>query len=92
MFAPISSGAAIYPGNGFSIDDGTPGGVHFASAYYASSSALRRVTSDTNSLLATGATSNIVVGRVTSFNDDGFTVTFTTTGGSNDNFFWVARS
>lgn len=87
MFFPGTSTSAAYTSTGWSIR----GGTHRSSATYSSTSASRRVSSAGFSILLTSNTATILQGFVSSFNNDGFTITMTSPGDAAHIFAWKAR-
>lgn len=74
--------------DGVSIDNGGAG-IHLVFAGGTNGSDVSALSSSTDSIIVrTAADTTDVVGKVTTFGDDGFTVTFTTT--ANRNIFWEA--
>ena len=94
-FSPGTATTALYFSSGWSIDDGTSGGQHRSTAIYGAGSGTgvswRRVSSAGYSIILTSGSSTFVQGKVTEWNDDGFVVTFNSTGSSSDTFDWKAR-
>lgn len=89
FFFPATA-TSLYESKGWSIN--TSSGIkHRSATVYGGGSSFRRVSSSAYSILLTNATSTFVQGAVTSFDDDGFTITMSSAGGSSEVFAWKAK-
>lgn len=78
----------IYAAMGTSIYTGK----HHSTAVYTNGSAHRRTSSSADSILLTNASTDLVRGKVTAWNNDGFTISLSTVGGGGDVFAWTATA
>lgn len=85
-FLPSTATNGIYVASGVS----TSNNKHFGTAAYTNGSSHRRTMDTANSIIITNATTTFVIGKVTAWNDDGFTISLSDVGGASDVFGWVA--